>query len=156
MIRPADPSDAAAIAAIWNTVIRDTAITFTSIEKSVDDIERIIAAQPVFVADEGGQAQGFATYFQFRGGIGYRHTVEHTVLLDPEARGAGQGRRLMEAVIDHARARGMHSIWACVSAENPAGATFHEAIGFEHVATLPEVGHKFGRWMDLILLRKLL
>ena len=96
---------------------------------------------------------GFATWGQFRGGVGYRYTIENTVLLSPDARGKGLGRSLMSALIDRARAAGHHSMWAGISGENPDGVAFHAAMGFEEIAVLPEVGQKFGRWMDLTLMQ---
>ena len=101
-----------------------------------------------------GEVIGFATYFQFRGGLGYGHTMEHSILLHPELRGRGAGRALMAAIENHARAAGVHTMFAGVSSENPSGVAFHEAIGFARVAVLPEVGRKFGRWIDLVLLQK--
>jgi len=159
MIRPATPDDAQAIAEIWNPVIRDTEITFNAQQKSPDDIKTLIATRAedghaFLVAEENHQIQGFATYFQFRGGVGYARTMEHTVILAPHAHGQGLGRKLMQAVEDHARARGAHSIFAGVSSGNPAGVGFHQALGYTHVATLPEVGHKFGKTFDLHLLQK--
>lgn len=155
MIRPARPGDAEAIAAIQNPVIRDTAITFNPEEKSPDDIARAIGDMPCFlVAEDASSIVGFASYTQFRRGAGYSRTMEHSIVLSPEARGLGYGRGLMSALEDHARASGVGSMWAGVSGENPSGVSFHARLGYEEVATLPRVGFKFGRWIDLVLMRK--
>jgi len=159
-IRPATIADCTSIATIWNQVIRDTAITFNPTEKSADDVAAMIAEKEaggyaVFVASaDDGNVRGFATYGQFRGGAGYRFTAEHTVILAPEARGKGLGRDLMRVVEDHARDRGIHTIFAGVSSDNPRGVAFHTALGYDTVAVLPEVGFKFGRWLDLTLMQK--
>lgn len=155
-VRLADPLDAAAICTLWNAVIRDSLITFNSIEKSEDEITRMIVDGPqkVFVADRGGTSLGFATYGQFRGGAGYARTMEHSIYLDPAARGLGLGKALMRAVEADAIDTGAHSIFAGVSSANPEGVAFHTAMGFEYVATLKEVGFKWGRWLDLHLLQK--
>lgn len=159
MIREARPGDAPGIAAIWNHIIRDTAATFNSAEKPVEEIAQLITARAqagrcFLVAEEAGAVVGFATYDQFRGGVGYRLTMEHTLHLSPDARGRGLGRALMLRLEDHARRAGVHVMVAAVTGENPEGRAFHEAIGYHWVGTLPEVGLKFGRFMDLWLLQK--
>ena len=106
------------------------------------------------VAEDEGRFLGFVSYLPFRRGVGYARTMEHAILLAPEARGRGAGRALMKAAEDHARAAGVGSLWAGVSGENPDGVAFHRSVGFEEVARLPKVGFKFGRWMDLVLMRK--
>ena len=158
IVRPARPDDAEGILPILNHVIRDTAITFTSAEKTVDYVRQEIIDRngAYFVAERAGSVMGFATCFQFRGGPGYAHTMEHSIALAAEARGQGAGRALLNAVCDHARGQGAHSMFAGVSAENPAGVAFHARMGFAQVARLPEVGFKFDRWMDLILMQKFL
>lgn len=160
-IRPAISGDCAALVALWNPQIRNTSVTFTTEEKSVaglaaDIAERAAAGQAFLVAEENGIMLGLATYFQFRRGPGYRHTMEHTVILSPDARGRGVGRALMTALENHAARAGVHSLIAGVSSENPGGVAFHERLGYRRIAELPEVGFKFGRWMDLIVLQKLL
>ncbi|MCF2871945.1 N-acetyltransferase family protein [Octadecabacter sp. G9-8] len=155
MIRDAVLADAADIAAFWNPQILGSVVTFNSIVKTAADVAAIIAARPCFLVVEiDGAVVGFATYDQFRGGIGYQHTMEHTIILAPASQGQGAGQELMQAVMAHARAADVHSLWAGVSAENAGGVAFHEKLGFEHVAVLPEVGRKFGRWMDLVLMQK--
>jgi phosphinothricin acetyltransferase len=81
--------------------------------------------------------------------------MKHTVIVAPQARGRDVGRTLMAAVEDHARA-GARTILAGVSAENAPGVAFHAALGYRTVARLPEVGWKFGRWIDLVLMQKTL
>ena len=157
-LRPARVQDAAAIAAIWNPIIRDTAVTFTSVEKAEDDLARsITAAGAVWqVAEIGGEVAGFATYGAFRGGPGYAHVREHTIHLDKAARGRGIGRALMREIEAQARAQGVHVLVAGISGENPGAVAFHAAIGFEEVGRMPQVGRKFERWMDLVLMQKIL
>ncbi|MEO1638164.1 MAG: N-acetyltransferase family protein [Pseudomonadota bacterium] len=155
MIRPATPADAAQIAAIWNHAIRETTITFNPDEKSEEEVASL-CAQNCLVAVDGDQVLGFARYFQFRGGAGYRFTVEHTIMLHADAHGRGVGRALLEALCAAAKADGMHTMFAGCSAENPGAVAFHARAGFTTVATLPEVGFKFGRWIDLVLMQKTL
>lgn len=160
-IRAATPADAGAIAEVWNPFIRDSLVTFNAQEKGADDVAGMIAARQgaghgFLVAEAAGAVQGFATYAQFRGGVGYARTLEHTILLAPDARGRGLGRALMAALEDHAAAAGAHSIFAGVSAANPGGIAFHAALGYRQTARLAQVGFKMGRWLDLVLMQKFL
>lgn len=161
MIRPATPADIPALLAIWNPLIRDTMITFNAAEKTAEDLSRSLseksaAGHAFLVAEQAGQVLGLATYGQFRGGIGYARTMEHTILLAPEGRGRGLGRALLTAIEDHARAGGAHVLFAGVSSGNPEGQAFHAAMGYLVAAILPEVGWKFGRYWDLVLMQKFL
>jgi L-amino acid N-acyltransferase YncA len=72
------------------------------------------------------------------------------------ARGRGTGRALLQAVEDHARQGGAHQMIAGVSGENPEGRAFHDRMGYREIATVPEAGFKFGRFMDLVLMQKFL
>ncbi len=160
-IRDATAADVDAIAAIWNPVIRDTAATFNSQQKTPADIAQTIAARQAeghafLVATHGDRLLGFATYSQFRGGIGYARSMEHTIILSPRATGQGTGSRLMARLEHHARSAGAHCLFAGVSAENPAGLAFHARAGFAEVARLQQAGYKFGRYIDLVLMQKFL
>lgn len=158
IIRPARPQDAERIAKIWNRVIRDTAATFTTAEKTKAGLCKDIETRGdgFLVVETEGRVEGFATYFPFRGGPGYKHTKEHTISLSPAIQGQGAGRLLMNRLEDAARKDDVHSLFAGVSGDNPDGIAFHAAIGYREVARLPEVGRKFDRWMDLVLMQKIL
>ena len=93
MIRPAMASDAAGIAAIWNHAIRHTTITFNPVEKTETEVANLITPDtPCLVLTDGARVLGFARYSQFRGGDGYRFSVEHTINLHSDAHGTGAGR----------------------------------------------------------------
>lgn len=158
IIRPATEADIPAILAIWNPHIRDSAATFTSVEQTPETLATEIAARaPAFlVAEVSGAVQGFASFGPFRAGPGYAHSAEHRVILDGCALRQGAGRALMARLEGIARAEGIHVLIAAVSGENSGAIAFHKVIGFEQVGHLREVGRKFGRWMDLVLLQKTL
>jgi phosphinothricin acetyltransferase len=156
ILRRATEADIPAILAIWNPLIRDTSVTFTTEEKTHEGLAAEIAARgdAFVVAEDAGRVLGFAGFGAFRAGPGYRHTAEHTVILAEGARGRGTGRALMARLEEVARARGIHALIGAVSGENAGAIAFHEAIGFTRAGVLPEAGYKFGRWMDLVLFHK--
>ncbi|MFN4058824.1 MAG: GNAT family N-acetyltransferase [Roseinatronobacter sp.] len=161
IIRDATPADADAICTIWNPIIRNSVITFNPQERSSAEQAAMIndrqaAGWAFLVAEEQGDILGFATYSQFRGGLGYARSMEHTINLSDWARGKGVGRALMAALEDHARARGVHVMVAGITGSNQSSIQFHAHLGYVHVGTLPQVGWKFGRWHDLVLMQKLL
>lgn len=157
-IRPAVDADALAIAAIWNSEIRQEVSTFNAVEKTTAEVQALIAARAgaFFVAENDGQPLGFATYSQFRGGVGYARSMEHTLYLAPAARGQGVGRKLMAHLEKAARNKGVHVLVAGIGGENTAAIAFHAALGYAETGRLPQVGRKFDRWMDLVLMQKIL
>lgn len=158
IVRPALARDSVAIAEITNGIIRDTLVTFTTAERSPAGIAQDISGRgPAFqVAEVQGRVVGFATYGEFRSGPGYAHSREHSIQLAPQARGQGAGRALMTALEKAARFDDVHVLIAGISAENPGAIAFHTALGFTQVGLMPEVGCKWGRWLDLVLMQKIL
>lgn len=157
-IRQAAPQDAEPIVELLRPIVRDTTITFTTTEKTAEMVRAEIKERgPAYqVAVFDGVVVGFATFFPFRSGPGYARTQEHTIILSPKAHGKGLGKALMDRLCDVARDQGVHSLIAGVSGENAAGLAFHAAVGFKETTRLPEVGYKFGRYIDLVLMQKFL
>ena len=108
---------------------------------------------PVVVAEDVGDVLGFATYGIFRPKEAYRHSVEHSIYLDPVHRGRGVGSQLMYHLIEIARASGCHIMIAGVDASNQASYHFHRKLGFIEVAHFKQIGFKFDRWLDLIFMQ---
>ncbi len=156
-IRPALPKDAIQICKIWNAIIRDTLITFTTLEKTSAEIDLTLRKpQPFFVAVEGSKLLGFTTYGPFRAGPGYDHTMELSINLAASARGKGLGTILLQTLETAAQNNAVTALIAGVSGANPDAIRFHEKNNYTRVGTLPQVGQKFGQRLDLVLLQKLL
>lgn len=160
MIRPATPADATAITAIINHVILNTTISFNSVAKSEADVlammsERRALGFEMFVADLDGVV-GYASYAQFRAGVGYAHSMEHSLALAVEGQGRGAGRALMQAIEDHARTVSARIMVGCVTGDNARSIRFHKALGYDQVGHLPDAGYKFGKYYDLLLMQKIL
>lgn len=156
-IRDAGPADAAAICGIYNHAVRATTAIWNDLE--VDEAnraawltERQTAGFPVLVAESGGAILGFASYGPFRAFEGYRLTVENSVYVAASAQGGGLGRALMQALIARAREAGFHVMVAAIEAENAVSIRLHASLGFAEAGRLPQVGTKFGRWLDLVLM----
>jgi L-amino acid N-acyltransferase YncA len=118
--------------------------------------ERDASGQPVLVSLAGEEITGFASYGPFRPQDGYALTVEHSLYVDGGFRGHGFGRQLLAALLDHATAAGLHVMVGVISADNAVSIRLHEAFGFQITGQLPELGRKFDRWLDLVLMQKIL
>lgn len=157
ILRDATAADVPAIAAIWNPIVRDTAITFWPDERSHDQIAALIAerqavGQAFIVAADGDRLLGFSTYSQFRGGVGYARSMEHTIHAAPDARGRGVGRAMLTAVQDHARQRGHRILIGGITGSNEGSIAFHRAMGYAEWGRIPAAGWKFGQFHDLVLM----
>jgi phosphinothricin acetyltransferase len=157
-IRDAVLSDFEAITAIYNEVLTTSTAIYNDQPASIEDRvawwqARLKQQYPVLSAVEGGTVGGFGSFGDFRPWPGYRYTVEGTVHVASGTRGKGIGSLLLNELIARARAAGKHSMMAGVDSENTASLRFLERSGFEHVGYLPEVGYKFDRFLNLVLLQ---
>jgi L-amino acid N-acyltransferase YncA len=163
-VRTADDGDMPVVRDLYNALIPTTTVAWT--EKPETLRERMTwyraqqrAGYPVLVVELERRDVGFASYASFRGAgkwPGYRHTVEHTIHVDQAHWGQGLGRMLLEALVEHARGADIHVMVAAVDAANLESVAFHERLGFVVVARMHEVGRKFGRWLDLVLMQRIL
>jgi phosphinothricin acetyltransferase len=158
LIRRATDADLDAILAIHNQAIKTSLAIWT--DDPVDRADReawfaihAAAGWPIFVAEIDGDVAGYASYSSWRERWGYRKTVENSVYIADSFHRRGIGRALLLKVIDHARAAGMHAMIADIEADNTASIALHESLSFVREGTIREVGTKFGRWLDLAILR---
>lgn len=162
IIRPASEADLAGILVIYNDVVRSSAAVYTEQEASLDSrrqwyADRQALGYPVLVAeDQAGAVAGFSSFGDFRPWPGYRFTVEHSVYIRDDCRGRGLGSALITPLFEQARALGKHVMIGGIDAGNPASIRLHEKLGFERAGTLREVGSKFGRWLDLVFMQRIL
>ena len=112
------------------------------------------AGFPILVAVAGDDVLGYASYGPFRPFDGYRKTVEHSVYVAETARGRGVGSALLIALEAEARRAKMHVMLGGIAAENEASIRLHRKLGFVETGRMPEVGQKFGRYLDLVFMQK--
>ncbi|MEE9590183.1 MAG: N-acetyltransferase family protein [Hyphomicrobiaceae bacterium] len=160
-IRDAEERDLVAITELYNDVVRSSTATFNDQPASLEARGDWLAARrarsyPVLVAEFDGAFAGFASFGDFRAGPGYRHTVEHTVYVSPGVRGRSLGTLLMKTLFARALALDKHVMVGAIDAANEASIRFHELLGFQTVGHMTEVGRKFNRWLDLVLMQRTL
>ncbi|KRP58329.1 GNAT family N-acetyltransferase [Pseudomonas trivialis] len=158
MIRDAIESDLPAICAIYNDAVLNTTAIWN--EQPVDLANRqawfqVRQAQgyPILVSIENDEVTGYASFGDWRPFEGFRYSVEHSVYVRNDQRGKGLGPRLMEALIERARTCGKHVMVAAIESGNRASVRLHERLGFITTGQMPQVGIKFGRWLDLTFMQ---
>ena len=160
MIRPAAAGDAEAIRRIYNHEVEHTTHTFDLVPRTLEDQRAWLrdreGALGVVVAEVDGEAAGFASLSEYRPRPAYRTSVESSVYVDESVRGRGVGRLLMQELVRVAEARGFHTMMARIAGGHEASIRLHEAIGFTTVGTEREVGRKFGGWLDIVVMQRML
>lgn len=136
--------------AIWNDDAVDIA------DRAAWLADRTAHGFPVIVAADDTGVIGYASFGGFRPHTGFRRTVEHSVYVRGDQQGRGVGKTLMQELITLARAQGVHVMVAAVESGNVGSIRLHEKLGFREVGRMPQVGAKFGRWLDLSLLQLIL
>jgi L-amino acid N-acyltransferase YncA len=153
VLRPAEPADAGAIAAIYAPIVRETAISFEveppSAETMAQRVQDIQQRYPWFVALRGKEVVGYAYAGEHRQRAAYRWSVDVTVYVATSARGKGVGSKLYTALIATLRAQGFRSAFAGITLPNAASVGLHESVGFTSLGVYKDVGFKLGQWHDV-------
>ena len=160
IIRIASINDAETIRNIYNHEVLNSTASFDLVERSVEEqriwLSERSGAFSVLVAEIENKVMGFASLSPFNKKDGYRTTVENSIYVDPAARGLGIGSRLLDELLLVATRSGFHAVMARIGGGNDTSITLHEKHGFFLVGVEREVGRKFGRWQDVVVMQKIL
>jgi phosphinothricin acetyltransferase len=159
-LRLATLDDAEALREIYNLEVTTSTATFDLVPRSLDEqrawLTERSGARAVLVATDGSEVCGFASLSPWRDRPAYATTVEDSVYVHREHRGEGVGRALLAELLATATAHGFHACMARIVGGHDASIALHAGCGFDVVGTEREVGRKFGRWLDVVLMERLL
>jgi L-amino acid N-acyltransferase len=159
IVRPAAEVDLATIVAIYNDAVLNTTAIWNDAVVDLDNRQawfdgRQRQGYPVLVAEEDGAVVGYGSFGDFRAFDGYRFSVEHSIYVAEGRRRRGVASAIIEALTARARELGKHVMIGGIAGDNLASLALHARLGFSEVGRMPEVGFKFGRWLDLVFMEK--
>lgn len=159
-IRAAVAEDAEAIRSIYNTEVTGSTVTFDLVERTAAEqaewMARHSGVYAVVVAVDGVDVVGFAALSPYRPRPAYSTTVEDSIYVAAAHRGQGVGKTLLGELVARARLHGFHSVVAHIVGNHEASIALHRSCGFELIGTEREIGRKFGRWLDVVVMQLLL
>jgi phosphinothricin acetyltransferase len=159
-IRVAQADDAEALRRIYNVYVETSTVTFDLVPRTLADQRAWLAARTgahtALVAVEHDDVIGFGALSPYKERPAYSTSVEDSVYVDVAHHGQGVGRALLSALVDAAQTSGFHAVFARIVGGHEASIGLHAAFGFEVVGTEREVGRKFGRWLDVVVMQRLL
>ena len=159
-VRLATIDDAELIRAIYNREVTGSTVTFDMVPRTLADQRAWLAAHggahPALVAAAGDDVVGFGSLSPYRDRPAYATTVEDSVYVRHDVRGRGIGGLVLAGLVEVATAHGFHAVMARVVGGHEASIALHRACGFGLVGVEREVGRKFGRWLDVVLMQRLL
>src|SRR5687768_8634838 len=159
-VRVARLEDAEALRAIYNVEVETSTVTFDLVPRTAADQRAWLAARSgahtALVAVDGGEVVGFGSLSPYRDRPAYSTSVEDSVYVHRSHQGKGVGRLLLDELVQRATAHGFHTVLARIVGGHEASIALHRRCGFEIVGVEKEVGRKFGRWLDVVLMQRLL
>jgi len=160
-VRAATAGDAEGILEIYNRAVTSTTDTFDLVPRTLEQqlawLSEHAGAHPAVVAvDSNGSVLGFGSLSPYRPRPAYATTVEDSVYVAESARGQGIGRALLADLVRLGREHGFHSVIGRIVGHNEVSIGLHRACGFTEVGVEREVGRKFNRWLDVVVMQLLL
>lgn len=160
LARLATIDDAEATRAIYNVEVTESTVTFDLVPRTVEEQRGWLTARSgahaVLVAEDGGDVIGFASFSPYRDRPAYSTSVEDSVYVRRDQQGKGVGKLLLGELVALATSHGFHTMMARIVGGHDASIALHRSLGFEVVGTEREVGRKFGRWLDVLVMQRLL
>ena len=160
-VRTASPADAEATRAIYNREVLGSTVTFDLVPRSLEDqiawLEQRGGVHVAVVAvDDDDQVLGFGSLSPYRDRPAYSTTVEDSVYVHHQHHGRGVGKAILTELVERASQHGFHTVMARIVGGHEASIALHRGVGFEVVGTERQVGRKFGQWLDVVSMQKLL
>jgi phosphinothricin acetyltransferase len=160
LARLATIDDAEATRTIYNVEVTESTVTFDLVPRTLEEQREWLTARSgahaVLVAEDGGEVVGFASFSPYRDRPAYSTSVEDSVYVRRDQQGRGIGKLLLAELVTLATSHGFHAMIARIVGGHDASIALHRSLGFEVVGTEREVGRKFGRWLDVLVMQKLL
>lgn len=160
IVRVANRDDAEAIRAIYNVEVETSTVTFDLTPRSLLEQQQWLAqrsgAHTALVAEVDGIVVGFASLSPYKERPAYATSVEDSVYIHRDHQGTGVGKQLLGHLVDHATAHGFHAMFARIVADHSASIGLHQSLGFDVIGHEREVGRKFGTWLDVTVMERLL
>ncbi|MGG2201156.1 N-acetyltransferase family protein [Paenibacillus validus] len=159
-IRQAHLRDVPQILDIYNEAIANTVATFDTVPRTLEQQEQWFEqhgdAFPVLVAELDGIVAGWSSLNRYSDRLAYARTSELSLYTRDGYRGQGIGKALLEAVLAQGKQAGLHTVLSRIEEGNASSLHLHRLFGFETVGTMREVGVKFGRLLNVVLMQKML
>ena len=161
-IRPAGPADVATITRIYAHAVANGAASFEldppdEAEMGVRMRALLDGRFPYLVAESAGEVLGYAYASHYRTRPAYRFTVEDSIYVSPRAQRRGIGKALLDRLIAESESRGFRQMLAVIGdSANAPSIELHRAAGFRMVGSFENVGYKFGRWLDSVMMQRAL
>jgi phosphinothricin acetyltransferase len=161
-IRPATSADLPAITRIYAHAVNQGTASFELDAPNEAEMARRMRALieggfPYLAAEAAGGLLGYAYAGPYRTRPAYRFTVEDSVYVDPGAQRRGVGRALLDRLIVESEHRGFRLMIAVIGdSDQKPSIELHRAAGFDMAGTLCNVGYKFDRWLDTVLMQRAL